>query len=311
MSGADEKALVIGEALMDIVPGGEGGSREYPGGSPMNVAVALARLGRAVDFTCWIGPDGRGRAIERHLAESGVRLAPGSRTAPRTPSAAVELDQSGAAKYVFDLLWDFEAPQDLAGATVVHTGSLAAAHPPGAAKLADFIDSLKALPDGGPTVTFDPNLRPSVVRDPVAARPLLERLVAASDLVKASDEDLAYLYEGRAPEDSAAGWAKRGPALVVMTRGAKGAKAWHGGGEVDLPGRPAEVVDTVGAGDTFMAGLIDGLWAQGLLGAADRPALAAIRPEQVRAAMDRAAKAAAVTVSRAGANPPWASELDF
>jgi fructokinase len=311
------KALVIGEALTDIVPGGPGGPggpgqagvSEYPGGSPMNVAVALGRLGRAVEFASWIGPDARGRAIEAHLAESKVALAAGARRADRTSSAAVSLDAQGQAQYVFDLLWDFEPPASLAGVAAVHTGSLATVQAPGAAKVAGFVEGLKARPDQGPTVTFDPNLRPSVVRDPAAARPLLERLVTASDVVKASDEDLAYLYGGRDPEATAADWLAAGPALVVVTRGGRGAQAWWRGGRAELAASPARVVDTVGAGDTFMAGLIDGLWSQGLLGADRRPALQGLGPDQAAAALERAARAAAVTVSRAGANPPWAFEL--
>ncbi|MDR1187485.1 MAG: carbohydrate kinase [Bifidobacteriaceae bacterium] len=303
------KALVVGEALIDVVPGANGATKDFPGGSPMNVAVALGRLGRSVEFASWIGPDQRGELIEGHLAGSNVRLLEGSRAAARTPSAAVTLDQAGQAKYVFDLLWDFEAPATLAGVAVVHTGSLATVFPPGAAKVARFLEDLKALPKRGPTVTFDPNLRPSVVPDPAAARPVIERLVAASDVAKASDEDLAYLYAGRDPERTAADWAQAGPSLIVLTRGAEGAKAWYAGGSAELPARPAQVVDTVGAGDTFMAGLIDGLWSQGLLWAERRDRLAAIRADQVLTAMDRAARAAAVTVSRAGADPPWAFEL--
>jgi fructokinase len=308
------KALVVGEALIDIVPNtstpdSPDSTKEYPGGSPMNVAVALGRLGRAVEFASWISQDPRGHLIEAHLCESKVHLLEGSRRAARTPSAAVTLDSSGQAKYIFDLLWDFQAPADLTGIAVVHTGSLATIYPPGAAKIADFVESLKARRDRGPAVTFDPNLRPSVVRDPQAARPQIERLVAASDVVKASDEDLAYLYDGRDPALTAAAWAQAGPSLVVLTRGADGAQAWYAAGSADLPARQAAVVDTVGAGDTFMAGLIDGLWNQNRLGPGRHDELDAIAPAEVLAAMDRAARAAAVTVSRPGADPPWAFEL--
>ncbi|MDR2378159.1 MAG: carbohydrate kinase [Bifidobacteriaceae bacterium] len=296
------RALVIGEALTDIVAG-----RELPGGSPMNVAVALGRLGREVDFASWIGPDGRGQAIEDHLAASRVRLLEGSRAAPRTSTATVRLDADGQARYVFDLLWDF-SPPPAADLAVVHTGSLATICPPGAAKVAAFVESVRAGGEAGPTVTFDPNLRPAVTRDPAAARPLIERLAAASDVVKASDEDLAHLYGGD-PERAAADWAKAGPAVVVVTRGGAGAKAWCAAGVVELAARPARVVDTVGAGDTFMAGLIDGLWRQGLAGAGRRRQLRAIGLPQLEAAMDRAARAAAVTVGRAGADPPWSFEL--
>jgi fructokinase len=273
----------------------------------MNVAIALGRLGRSVELATWLGADDRADRIARHVEASGVELAPGSRGAPRTSTAAVQLDASGGAQYVFDLLWEFEPPGGVAGFGVVHTGSLATAVEPGATEVAAFFERLKS--QAGAVLTFDPNLRPDITPDPRAARPRIEGLVAAADVVKASDEDLRYLYDDRDPVATARSWAREGPALVVLTRGAAGALAFVGPISVNAPAKGSTVADTVGAGDTFMGGLIDGLWSQGLIGAAARPALRSMTETQLLRAMDRAALAAAVTVSRPGADPPWAREL--
>ncbi|MDR2454201.1 MAG: carbohydrate kinase [Bifidobacteriaceae bacterium] len=309
---AQARALVIGEALIDIVPSGSQ-TKELPGGSPMNVAIALGRLGRQVELATWVGRDARGQAIRDHLAASQVALAPGSDGAERTSTATVALDASNQAQYAFDLHWDFQPPgaaKTLAEAfAVLHTGSLATVVEPGAAKVAALLQSLAQLPDAAPTLAYDPNLRPALAPDPAALRPGVEALAAAADLVKASDEDLRFLYPGEDPEAVARRWADLGPALVVLTRGGAGAIAFAGPITLNAQAKRSAVVDTVGAGDTFMGGLIDGLWSLGLVGAAARPRLRAITETQLLRAMDRAAAAAAVTVSRAGANPPWASEL--
>ncbi|MDR2254305.1 MAG: PfkB family carbohydrate kinase [Bifidobacteriaceae bacterium] len=305
---ADNRALVIGEALIDIVVRGSNSS-EFPGGSPMNVAVALARLGREVELATWIGNDPHARAIAAHVAESGVLLTPGRAGAARTPTATARLDASGAARYEFDLEWDFKTPPELAGVAVVHTGSLATAVSPGAEQVVEFFTSLKGSPAAAPTLSFDPNLRPALIADPAAIRPVVERLVAAADLVKASDEDLAWLYPDRDGAAVAREWAETGPAVVVLTRGAAGALALAGPILLDTAAPRTHVADTVGAGDTFMAGLIDGLWVEGLVGAERRAALRSIGENQLLRAIDRAASAAAVTVSRPGADPPWADEL--
>ncbi|MDR2381238.1 MAG: carbohydrate kinase [Bifidobacteriaceae bacterium] len=305
---AKARALVIGEALIDIVPKGDT-TLELPGGSPLNVAVALGRLGRRVELVAWLGRDPRGQAIEEHLRASHVTLAAASLGAARTSTATVRLDATGSADYVFDLDWDFTPPSALRDVAVVHTGSLAVGIDPGAPRVVDFFQGLKQSSAPAPTLTFDPNLRPSLVGEPAVLAPRIERLVAAADVVKASDEDLRYLYPVADPAAIARAWASAGPALVVMTRGAGGALAFAGEISVDAPAKPADVADTVGAGDTFMAGLIDGLWSQQLLGAAARPALRAMTESQVLVALERAGAAAAVTVSRPGANPPWAAEL--
>lgn len=299
-------ALVVGEALVDVVRSPDGHTQEHPGGSPANVAVGLARLGRPVRLATWIGSDARGRRVRDHLGASGVRLVPGSSGADRTSTAVADLDAHGAAQYTFDLDWQVPSLTVDAGVAVLHTGSIAATLPPGA----DDVSRLISAGARHATVTYDPNVRPGIMGEARSVRPGIEGLVAACDVVKVSDEDLEWLYPGRDHGQLAAQWLDRGPALVVITRGARGALGATAGATVEVPAPTVSVADTVGAGDSYMAALIDGLWGAGLLGAANRPALRRITAETVRRVMTYAAAAAAITVSRPGADPPHKAELD-
>jgi fructokinase len=159
------------------------------------------------------------------------------------------------------------------------------------------------------TISFDPNIRPQFFASAEAARPRVERLVALADVVKVSDEDLAWLY----PDDTVGRimerWLALGPALVVVTRGSDGADALAASGPVRVPALQTQVADTIGAGDSFMSGLLAGLNDLGLLGGGRRPALRAIESSEVERVVQFAARCAAVTVSRPGADPPWRSEL--
>ncbi|MDR0365852.1 MAG: carbohydrate kinase, partial [Bifidobacteriaceae bacterium] len=272
-SGAD--ALVVGESLIDIVPAADGGTAELPGGSPLNAAIGLGRLGRNVELATWIGQDPRGAAIQRHLAASHVNLSQGSDQAKRTSSARVTLDGDGKARYQFDINWEFAPPPSIPP-LLVHTGSLATAIQPGAEAVSAFIKELRNLPGGGPTVSFDPNLRAQFAGDLDQTVAQVEALVAASDVVKASDEDLGTLYGDVEMDEAARWWLQQGPSLVVVTCGAGGAMAFARHAELGRRAERTKVQDTVGAGDAFTAGLLDGLWTEGLLGAAARPKLAAI-----------------------------------
>ncbi|MDR2114591.1 MAG: carbohydrate kinase [Bifidobacteriaceae bacterium] len=303
----ERQALVVGEALIDLVPV-DGTTRELPGGSPLNVAVALSRLGRAVQLATWLGPDARGQALQEHLAASGAVLV-GKPAAPRTSTAQVSLDAHGQANYRFDLLWDFQPPPQIDNLAVVHTGSLATVIAPGAGKVTQFFQTLASLADAAPILTFDPNLRPALGGTAPETRAHVEELVAVADVVKASQEDLECLYPGQDPGKAARQWVDQGPALVVLTQAEQGALAFTRSMRINVPVRPATVADTVGAGDTFMAGLIDGLWQEGLIQVGGSAALQDLNEAQLLRALDRAARAAAVTVSRPGANPPWAREL--
>lgn len=303
----DDLTLVLGEALVDIVIAPGGGSAEHVGGSPANVAIGLARLGHRVELATHIGDDERGHRVEEHLARDGVRLVDGSVSADRTPTATATLDAAGVASYTFDLAWDLPADLGPGAATHVHAGSIATQLEPGATQVRRIIAEARA----GSTVSYDPNLRPAILGTPDPHRPGVETLVAASDVVKASDEDLAWLYPGDRVDDVLRRWAALGPSLVVCTLGGEGARVLVAGELLTVPPVRVDVVDTVGAGDSFMGALVSGLLDARLLGGPDgRARLAAARAADVRPALDRAIAVAAITCSRAGADPPYRRELD-
>lgn len=303
------RALVVGEALVDVVERPDGSREEIAGGSPANVAVGLSRLGRRADLLTWLAPDAHGDLVRRHLEGSGVRVLAGDRTPRRTPVATARLDAHGAATYDFDLEWDLPERWDDDGddPLVVHTGSIAAVLQPGGAQVADLLERSRATS----TVTYDPNLRPALMGHPADVLPVVERLVRAADVVKVSDEDLAWLLPGVAPAEVAEDWSRQGPALVVVTHGGEGAFACtDAGARLQVAAPRVRVADTVGAGDSFMAGLVDGLWSAGLLGATRRDALHEIDTPTAEQVLARCVRIAALTVSRRGANPPRADELD-
>lgn len=298
---------VIGEALIDIIVAPDGSVREHVGGSPANVAVGLARLDHPTELATWIAPDEHGRRIGELLASEGVLLARGSTDAPRTSTATAVLDASGVAEYRFDLGWD--APPfdgDQRRGVHRHTGSIAATLLPGAEVV---LKEIRATQPAS-TLSYDPNIRPALMDVPDRVRPRIETLVALSDVVKASEEDLSWLYPGIPPGDVLAEWASMGPAIVVCTQGADAVIVTVGQSSLTYPARSANVADTVGAGDSFMAGLISGLLDLGLLGgtAARRRLRSAALPD-IEPAITRALACAAVTVSRPGADPPTRNEI--
>ena len=299
------RILIAGEALTDIVVDADGARREHPGGSPLNVAVALSRLGHDAHLLTAIGDDARGDAIRAHLDESGVQLTPASVRPGRTSTAEAVLDAHGAATYTFDLTWDPDTAELPETPDAVHTSSIAAVLEPGATTLSALLRSAR----GSSTISYDPNARPTLMGAPEDVRARIEENIALSDVVKASDEDVAWLYGTEDVEDVAASWRDLGPSLTVLTRGGDGAVAFSASGRVQVAPVQVEVVDTVGAGDTFSAGILDALAAKDLLGAEKRPALAAMPSDDVASVLRHAAALAAITVSRAGANPPWSHEL--
>lgn len=302
----DGAALVVGEALIDIVerPGEEPSG--HPGGSPANVAVGLARLGRDVELVSWFAADAHGSVLRSHLELENVRLSAASARAGRTSTARARLDAAGSATYEFDLVWAPPVPEPVVAPVVLHTGSIAAVLEPGAATVAQTVARYRDVA----TISYDPNVRPALMGDARQTLAIVERFVALADVVKVSDEDLAWLAPGADPHQVARRWLATGPALVVVTHGSDGAWAVTAGGlERRVPAAPAEVVDSVGAGDSFTAGLLDGLWAAGLLGGDRRAALRSIDAGTLERVLDQAAKIAAITVSREGANPPTRAEL--
>lgn len=292
------RALVIGEALIDRVE--RHGTVEHIGGSPLNVAVGLARLGRAVDFLTHIADDEPGGRILAYAKSAGVQIVPGSVSAARTPTAVATIADDGSATYTFDLQWRLSGTPEVAPPLLVHTGSIAAVREPGCLAVAALLEAYRV----SATLTFDPNVRSSLIADGDAARARIAHLVERTDIVKVSDEDLRWIDPGREPLRTARGWLASGPAVVVVTMGDRGAVACCSAGDVHVDAAPARVVDTVGAGDAFMVGLLDSLWALDVLGADRRSALREIRLEALTAALEAASLAAALTVSRAGADLP-------
>lgn len=302
------RALVIGEALVDVVEHADGRCEEHPGGSPANVALGLARLGRPVDLLTWLAPDAYGVRVTSHLEGAGVHVVTGDRAPASTPVARARLDASGQATYEFDLTWDVPTAWDGDGTVplVVHTGSIATTLTPGGPAVLREVTARRAAS----TVTYDPNARPALMGAPEQALAVVEQFVHVADVVKASEDDLLWLCPGREPDEVAAEWARSGPAVVVVTKGELGAfAATAGGARLRVPAVPVVVADTVGAGDSFMSGLIDGLWTEGLLGADRRASLRAIDEPTITRVLERCIRIAAITVSRAGANPPDRAEL--
>ena len=294
--------LVVGESLVDVFLRADGGVDEAPGGSPANVALALGRLGHSHRLLNRLADDERGTSVLAWLEASGVEVTAVS--APRTATATARLDATGAASYEFDLEWDL-AGADAGSAGIVHTGSIAALMQPGASDVARILDALHE----SALVTYDPNIRPALLGDASLVREQVESIVAKADLVKASDEDLLWMYPGQVPLDVARSWLATGPAVVVMTVGEGGAMAISRSGLLVVDAQRVDVVDTVGAGDTFMGALIDGLVREGYRDASARTRLRDIRAEELRSILQFAAFAAAITVSRPGADPPRRDEL--
>jgi fructokinase len=301
--------VVVGEALVDLV--GNQGSRTltaHPGGSPANVALGLARLGNDVTLTTRLGRDAFGEMITAHLRASGVRVAGGPDEDART-SLAVATLSGGHATYDFRIEWDLGDLAPLSPeARCLHTGSLATALLPGAARVTDLLAQERQRRQV--TISYDPNVRPALLGSREGARPDIERLVGLSDVVKVSDEDLRWLYPGRPDEDVARRWLSLGPALVVVTRGAHGIFAVTADVALQRPADAIELVDTVGAGDSFTSGLLDGLGRMNLLGGSRRQALAAMDESTLAGVLDAAGLVAAMTCSRPGADPPTRAEVE-
>jgi fructokinase len=300
---------VVGEALIDIVMPFSGGSVEHVGGSPANVAIGLARLGHDTRLATHIGTDERGRRISDLMASEHVALAPGSTNAERTPTAVAHLDAFGVATYEFDLEWTLDPTQvQVPSGGHLHTGSIGATLSPGGEAVLEIVRSAR----GHATVSYDPNARPTLMGSPADALPVIERLVALSDVVKASDEDVRWLYPGVPVPQVLAHWAGLGASVCAVTQGGDEVVVLAAGEVQRFPTLPTSVVDTVGAGDSFMSGLLSGLLDAGLLGGPEaRERLRFAGSPSIAAAVERALACSAVTVSRAGANPPTRADLEI
>ena len=314
MRSPGDVVAVAGEVITDMVPaGGPGMFRAAPGGSPANVAVGLARLEVPVRLLARLSDDVLGRRLRRHLADNAVDLSHAVVAAEPSSLAIVVLADDGSAEYDFrvdgtaDWQWtDDELGSALDDVAALHVGSLGLTTPPGGEVLRRLAVRARATA----TVTFDPNVRHLLMGSPEATMHIVDEVLAVADVVKASDEDIAWLAPERTIVEVAADWVSRGPALVVITQGGDGAHAvGTAAGAVDRPGMAVDVVDTVGAGDSFMGALIAGLHRRGLLGAGARETLRSLAGADVEALVDEAIEVSAITCSRQGADPPTADEI--
>lgn len=306
---------VAGEAVMDLVADGPGGPYlALPGGSPANVAVGLARLGVPVRMLARIGGDPFGRMLRAHLERNGV----GTEAVVRAdePTSVAFVHHHGEAPLSFDFRltgtadWQW-TDAELRGqpgddVAALHLGSLAAVLPPGARRLTALAHRARATA----TISYDPNCRPDDMARVPDARDRTEELLRTADVVKASDADLEVLRPGADPGAFAAELVAAGVSLVVVTLGADGAiVAADRLPPRRVPAAPATVADTVGAGDAYMSAVLAGLHERGLLGAENRAALRAAAPEVLLEVCGTAARAAALTCGRRGADPPTRDEL--
>jgi fructokinase len=303
--------LISGEALIDLIPDPDKDGRydAVRGGSPYNVAIGLGRLGSPTAFVSRISADANGEGLAEALARDGVDLSLVVRDAKPTPLAFVMRGtaQSGS-RYsfyldatAFDGLWPFPAawPQ---GARHLHVGSIAAVDP----RHGESVIAALSLARGRATTSFDPNIRPLVTPDRESVAALVERQVALATLVKASEEDLEWLYPNRAIEDTLSQWAQRGPSFCVATLGHRGAVAFLGNRRLRVAAPKIDVVDTVGAGDSFMSSLLSAMDRDGALGAG---AATPPSPDRLETWLSFAATASAITCTRKGSNPPTRAEV--
>lgn len=304
----EEIALVVGEAIVDVVEGPDGVRREHPGGSAANTAVALARLGRTVRLVTAYAADDHGRMLAEHLEDNGVGLGSDPLVLDRTATAVATLSESGSATYDFDIDWRLgpvSLPAEVQPVAIVF-GSIGAALDPGARDVARLVAEHRSRA----LVVFDLNARPGITGDgpEVAAR--AAEMGALADVVKASDEDLEVLWPGQDRQEVAAGFLARGAGAVIVTLGSEGACWFAASGQGQVPAiRVSAIADTIGAGDTVTAAVVDALWGLGVVGEGARERLLTLGATRWTAVLAHAGKAAALTVSRPGADPPRRSEL--
>jgi fructokinase len=290
--------------LIDLIPGADGVRVAHVGGGPANTAKALARLGHDVQFIDGISIDEYGVAARKELLDDEVKLDLALKSDKPTCLAIVSLDANGGASYEFKIdgtaTFDFDLkwlpdpsrykPQ------VLHIGTLVTVIQPGADVLYDWAMQVAEFAP----IVFDPNIRPSVMGDRDLYEAAVEKWAALSSVIKVSDDDMAWLYPGQKYEDVAKRWINDGAALVVVTRGSQGIVGFSADGAVEVDGAKITVVDTVGAGDTVGAIMVEAMVEKGIL---------ALTGDVLKATLHRAAVAAGITCSRKGAQPPYKHEL--
>lgn len=296
--------VVAGEALIDVVVDPDGDTSETPGGSPLNVAVGLGRLEVPATLISQVGHDERGGLVVQHVTSSDAEIVAVPTSSGRTSVATAHLDPTGAARYTFDLDWSLPR-QELPPCRALHVGSLGTLLEPGRESVLDLVEQACAR---DVFVSYDANLRESFMEDRERHWRDVRSLGARCTLVKLSDEDAELLDPDSSPDDVARALLRGDRTqLVILTRGAAGATAYADGVEVSATPRPVEVVDTVGAGDAFMAGTLAQL---SDLDAFERPGPGLPLDESglgllVRGAME----VSAITCERRGANPPHRRDL--
>ena len=304
--------LSCGDALIDFVPtkSVDGRDAYVPavGGSCLNVATAMARLGASTGFVGGISTDLFGALIAEHLAASHVSLEFCRRPDMETTCAFVKMIGNDAHYAFYDectasRTWTY-TPGSIPFDTIdaVHIGSTTLINDPSASAYEALVADARAKV----MISFDPNVRPTLTKDIVTYRARMNRLAAMADIVRMSDEDFKYLYEHSDYDSAAANWLANGASLVLITRGGEGVLAYSKAGKTQAPAVKVKLVDTIGAGDTFQGGMLVALLEAGLL---KKDKLPQISIAQMDAALAFATKAASITVSRAGANPPWRNEM--
>ena len=290
---------VCGEVLIDILPTGP-----VVGGGPANTAKALARLGYEVDFIDGISTDAYGVSARKELSRDGVGLGLSLTSDKPTCTAKVTLDSKGSASYEFLIdgtaTFDFNSswlpdPERLKP-SVLHIGTLVTIIEPGASVLFDWAVKVGEFAP----IVFDPNIRPSVMADRAKYAAAVEKWVSISSVVKVSDDDINWLYPDDSLDVVAHRWIEAGVSYVVITRGAKGLIGFTASGMEEADGAKVDVVDTVGAGDTVGAIVVEGIIKHSVHG---------LQGQVLNALLHKAAIAAGITCSRAGAQPPRAHEL--
>jgi fructokinase len=305
--------LSCGDALIDFVPvvaaDGRDAVRPAVGGSCLNIAVGISRLGAACGFVGGISNDMYGRMIAEHAAASGVDLRHAARSEHQTTLAFVRI-VAGESQYAFydagtaSANWSYRHGS-IAFDTVdaVHVGSTTLVHTRGAAEATNLIADARPTT----TISFDPNCRPNLVHDRQAYRTRMNAFAGNADIVRMSDVDFDYLYGGTDFEALASSLLARGCSLIVVTRGTNGALAWHRtAGTIEADAPAIDVVDTIGAGDSFQAALLVALREQDCI---ERTRLRGIGAAELQRAVSFACRCAAITCTRAGADPPRRSEV--
>lgn len=307
--------ISCGDALIDFVPTKTADGREAVmpavGGSCLNVAIGIARLGAPTGFVGGVSTDLFGCMIADHAAASNVELGLATRSDHQTTLAFVRI-VAGESHYAFydaqtaTRNWTFRRgtiPFDTVEA--VHVGSTTLVNDQGAAETRALIADARA----SSTVSFDPNCRPNLVRDKPGYLARMVEFAASADLIKMSDVDFAYLFGEEPYQQRASALLGQGTSLVVITRGNNGAIAWHAkAGQIEVEAPEVEVADTIGAGDSFQAALLFALHKQGRLA---RQQLKDVGADELRRALSFAASCAGLTCTRPGADPPWSHEISW